>query len=142
MALPNSFAVLSSGTNPNALKSVGNGHSWHKPVVGVAIAASVAILAILGVQQGGNNGVTDAPEVQSVAQIQTNPSAPGQFSTLPAQYVNGQSINAPAITTSASSARMNSYMVNYNEFRTSGTKMQGMLPYVRIIANDAEEKQK
>jgi negative regulator of sigma E activity len=124
---------------PGALKSESKGLSWQKSVAGLAIAASVATLAILGVQQGNNDVDTGASVVPTVADTTTY-SPPGPISTLPPQYVNGQRIISPVVTNPASSSRMNSYMVNYNEFRTTGSKMQGMLPYVRIIANDVEEK--
>jgi sigma-E factor negative regulatory protein RseA len=124
---------------PGALKSESKGLSWQKSVAGLAIAASVAMLAILGVQQGNNDVDTGASVVPTVADTTTY-SPPGPISTLPPQYVNGQRIISPVVTNPASNSRMNSYMVNYNEFRTTGSKMQGMLPYVRIIANDVEEK--
>ena len=124
---------------PAALKSENKGLSWQKSVAGIAIAASVATLAILGVQQGSNDVDTGAPAVQSVVNTATY-TPPGPISTLPPQYVNSQSTDAPVVSSLAVSSRMNSYMVNYNEFRTTGSKMQGMLPYVRIIANDVEEK--
>ena len=99
------------------------------------------MLAILGVQQASNDVDTGSSEVQSV--VNTTKYKPlGPLSTLSPQFVNGQSTVVPVISTAASSSRMNSYMVNYTESRTKGSKMQGMLPYVRIIANDVEEKQK
>lgn len=127
---------------PSALKSVDRGFSWQKSLIGAAIAASVAMLAILGVQQGSNSLDTVPSDVQSVVQNRVYEPSPGQIPAIAPQNVNGQSIIAPALITPASSSRLNSYMVNYNEFRTSGTKMQGMLPYVRIIANDVNEEQK
>ena len=35
-------------------------------------------------------------------------------------------------------SRLNRYLVNYNEYRTNAG-VQGMLPYVRIVAHEVEE---
>jgi sigma-E factor negative regulatory protein RseA len=113
--------------------------SWQRSVAGFAIAASVAAGAILTVQKGEN--ITE-PSAQkpSLAQVSPYPSPPSQVASIPAQVVNAESGNTIIESTPVNSSRLNSYMLNYSEFRTSGSTMQGMLPYVRVIANDVEEK--
>ena len=103
-----------------------------KPVAGLAIAASVAMLAIFAVRhnQGMHNQAT-APElaVAQQAPIETVPLAARQVSVETTELVYKL---IPA------SSRLNSYLVNHNEYRTH-TGMQGMLPYVRIVTYDKQE---
>lgn len=113
---------------------------WIKPVAGFAIAASVAVVAVLSIQQN-NEMVEPALGSQAIVQhtpVQTLPRQ--QFSSATAQLASVQKSLPESIPAAAQiNTRMNSYMLNYNEFRTTSTKMQGMLPYVRIIAHDTEE---
>jgi hypothetical protein len=37
------------------------------------------------------------------------------------------------------SARLNRYLVNYNEYRNNAA-VQGMIPYVRIVTHDEDKK--
>jgi hypothetical protein len=41
-------------------------------------------------------------------------------------------------TTANAQTRLNRYLVNHNEYR-SNAGVQGMLPYVRIVAHEVEE---
>ena len=108
-----------------------------KPVAGFAIAASVAAVAILGIQQhqsGSDNMSAMPPQLASTA----DDSEVLRPITVQAQLrpVNVQT-SAPAeskLTREELDARLNSYLVNYNEYRTH-TGMQGMLPYVRVVAH-------
>jgi sigma-E factor negative regulatory protein RseA len=107
-----------------------------KPVIGFAIAASVAAVAILGVRQIGTNPVTSRIGTEIIASNSPD------------------SVNLPVTTVSSSpvfenethefktpvdaESRLNRYLVNYNEYRTN-RGVQGMLPYVRIVAHEVEE---
>jgi len=110
--------------------------AYVKPLAGLAIAASVAAMAILGVQQNRQElpEVSNPPQIIAQAPVVT-PERQYTFPSRPAsiQLPDGQN------RTPVSDSRMNSYLLNYNEFRTNGTRMQGMIPYVRIIANDREQ---
>ncbi len=103
-----------------------------KPVTGLAIAASVTAAVLLGVQnfQGTpNQGVT----TNTIAQQQTNTLAP------PARFVSygddQSQLNVEA--SEQAEARMNRYMMNYNEIRAN-SGVRGMPPYVRMIGYEAE----
>ena len=92
-----------------------------KPVAGFAIAASVATVAILGIQQNDNSGTTN-----------TN------IAVADNSFVNSQPVastvdeNQLRQVKNDARARMNSYLVNYSEYRTNAG-LQGMLPYARTV---------
>lgn len=93
---------------------------WIKQVAGVAIAASVTGMAIIGVQS--MNSIDPAPAAVPMAKqeeyIRMEPRLVAREETKPAQ----------------SSDRLNSYLVNHNEF-SNNSGIQGMLPYVRIVGH-------
>ena len=119
-------------------------HRILKPVAGFAIAASVAALAILGIQQQRPND-TNLPattpqfaamsdsEVLSPITVQAQ-LRPVNVQTAPVAPTQVQQ----QLTRKELDARLNSYLVNYNEYRTY-TGMQGMLPYVRVVAHGKDE---
>jgi sigma-E factor negative regulatory protein RseA len=101
--------------------------AYLKPVAGFAIAASVATMAILGIQQ--NNGDVEIQEQQTVSftpQKRINSVSPQLASTNSASDAQHRLVKAN------SRARLNSYLVNYNEQRIS-SGFQGMLPYARTV---------
>ena len=125
--------------------------NWVKPVAGFAIAATVAVVAILGLQQNGES-VSQMPQTMAVTstQIPETVVRPVQELTpIPTPIVRQFKPQAklasvetreeelPPVTSPVYS-RMNSYLLNYNEYRSTETQMQGMLPYVRIIAHESE----
>jgi negative regulator of sigma E activity len=95
-----------------------------KPVAGLAIAASVAVVAVLS--------------LQSVRQ--ENPSAADVVATAPltddsaAAGVASLRANNPAHA-SAGAQGLDIYLVNHNEYAVN-RGMQGMLPYVRLVGQD------
>lgn len=117
--------------------------NWIKPVAGFAIAASVAVVAILGIQQKGEDIVSHPQVTGTVAGLPTAAAVAGKSSTapesrqfkVPARLASVETLEEIIIPQPANS-RMNSYLLNYNEYRTTETRMQGMLPYVRIIAHE------
>lgn len=102
-----------------------------KPVAGLAIAASVAMLAIFAVRN--NQGESDPlkPEIPVAQQSPIN-QAP-----LPVRQVRIENTE-PIYQPIPASSRLNSYLVNHNEYRTH-SGMQGMLPYVRIVTYDKQD---
>lgn len=98
-----------------------------KPLAGFAIAASVAIVAILGIQN--NEQAEGGADVQNPSIVQNNvvnPNLLQQVSSGTASEVQLQQARKEA------QARLNSYLVNYNEYRTN-KGLQGMLPYARTV---------
>ena len=88
-----------------------------KPVVGLAIAASVALVAILTVTSVRQSAVETVPPLASNQEVQpaTNLSR-GQWNRV-----------EPHID-----KRMAAYLVNHNEYAAS-RGVQGVMPYVRIV---------
>lgn len=89
-----------------------------KPLAGLAVAASVAVVAVLAVQQArtpdsGPGGV----------QMAANQPIPATAARADAPVRNGE--------------RLNAYLVNHSEYAASGG-MPGMSPYVRIVGYDQE----
>lgn len=92
-----------------------------KPVAGVAIAASVAALAIIGVRQFG--GESAPPAVPRVAVRDTS-----YVQVAGTRWdLRGREIEA----------RLNGYLVNHNEY-TAANSLQGMLHYTRIAGYDTQ----
>jgi sigma-E factor negative regulatory protein RseA len=96
--------------------------NWVRHVAGLAVAASVTAVAIIGVQNlnqpGSLPGVIPAlasqvPATQTVARAER-----------PVNQVSQQVRND----------HLAPYLVNHNEY-SSSTNMQGMLPYVRIVSH-------
>ena len=137
-------------------KSFQHRRDWIKPLAGLAIAASVAVIAILGLQHneedipGGSavmpQTVAQSPQpipktvvaqpIQELSPIATPIVRQFRPPATLASIQTSQSQTAPAMSPEYS--RMNSYLLNYNEYRTRETRMQGMLPYVRIIAHESD----
>ena len=87
-----------------------------KPLAGLALAASVATVAILGVRSLDS-------DVRPAAQV-----AASEFSAATGNRWN----ESPEVE-----ARLNGYLVNHSEY--VGYGMQGMLPYARIVGYDSNE---
>jgi len=83
-----------------------------RPLVGLAVAASVTAVAILSVQILGP--VDNAPMVASTTIV--TPPEPGEATSMPDR-------------------RLNPYLINHNEY-AAATGMPGVLPYVRVVSHD------
>lgn len=96
--------------------------AWYKPVTGLALAASVVLAALFGLQLA-----------QPDAELMPSPAlaaAPISPPPLPVQVV---AFNPPANHLNPpSEARLNSYLVNHNG-QASRNSVNGMLPYVRMV---------
>jgi sigma-E factor negative regulatory protein RseA len=88
-----------------------------KPLVGLAVAASVAVVAVLSLQSvrqespAGASAVATAPVSNEFAAVDATP--------LLADTGNG-------------AQRLDVYLVNHNEYAVN----RGMLPYVRLVGHD------
>lgn len=92
--------------------------TWYKPVTGFALAASVALAALVGLQLSRPDGAL-------------TPAAPLAAATpLPTQVA---ALNPPAdAADEPAETRLNSYLVNHNG-HASRNSVNGMLPYVRMV---------
>ncbi|HED15202.1 MAG TPA: hypothetical protein ENI64_00055 [Gammaproteobacteria bacterium] len=100
---------------------------WLRPLAGFAVAASVAMMAVLGLQNITQPGVS--PVLPELASVKTQPPLIQTVST------NGLRWNVqPAIA-----SRLNGYLVNHNE-SVSSTQLQGMLHYARIAGYEKKRR--
>jgi sigma-E factor negative regulatory protein RseA len=90
-----------------------------KPVAGLAVAASVATVAVFSLQTVRE----DEPSVAAVA------SAPA-----PADYIRSRDTATPDSRPQVEK-NLDIYLVNHNEYAVN-RGMQGMLPYVRIVSHE------
>lgn len=105
-----------------------------KPLAGLAVAASVAAMALVGMQL--HRGTGETPPQPLVASQAPLVQPPGTFTF--ASGHPGEQAARPQLARGQTSARLNRYLVNYNEYR-SNAAIQGMFPYVRIVAHENNE---
>ena len=104
----------------------GRAHAY-KPFVGAAIAASVALLAILGVQRISQ---VSAPAPATVAVAQTPAPGVADYRRVAgARWDLGQ----PEVENN-----LNQYLLSHKR-HADGSGMPGMLPYARIVGYDTSE---
>jgi len=101
-----------------------NSQHLMKQAGGIAIAATMAVTAILTVQQ---RNVAPQNEPLTVASFPLTPNQPASDNI---QTVASQG-ELPRVS-SAVERKLSRYIVNHNEYSTT-SNMQGMLPYVRIV---------
>lgn len=115
-----------------------------KPVAGVALAASVAAVAVIAVRTSGPapgevESVSVTPRIASVDSLPANRLS---SAALPATHPAGGESSAGGIrrlqwTTSQPDVanRLNGYLVNHSEYQSGA--MKGMHPYARIVGYDS-----
>ena len=115
-----------------------------KPVMGFAIAASVAAVAIFNVQQA--NQISETGQIPGtgqpvIAQSSIATSQPSLVTSIATpQLVNQQTGHAQVYQAKNIDPRLNRYLVNYSEYRAN-TGVSGMPPHVRMVANEAESNE-
>lgn len=97
-----------------------------KKVAGLAIAATVAAVAVLTVQ----TNELDSGVAPNLVAASTNP-------VTGIQTVNSTTSSQPL--TSEVESKLSGYLVNHNEYSVTA-RMQGMLPYMRIVGVTAPEQ--
>lgn len=108
-----------------------------RPLAGFAVAASVAALALLGIQVHRSNDKIDP--AASVASIQPSGAAtPANRGITLASGTSVPTSPGSSVHPAYASARLNRYLVNYSEYHSSSA-IQGMFPYVRLVAHGEDE---
>ncbi len=92
-----------------------------KPLAGLAVAASVAAMAVIGLQHLAGHDAGPVAATPRLAAVDT----PTQ------SEIVGTRWDQPQMGT-----RLNAYLVNHSEY-TSGSSLQGMMNYVRIAGYDS-----
>jgi sigma-E factor negative regulatory protein RseA len=125
---------IASGARPSRTVVL-SGRGGMRPLAGLALAASVALVAVLGIF-----ALTDTEkESLEMARGSTGVEVPVAGAQAPSSVVAGAvGIDLARMTwndaTPAVTNRLNGYLVTHNEYLTNG--MRGMLPYARIVAYD------
>ncbi len=103
------------------------GRKVFKQVAGFAVAATVAAIAIVSLQNNQIDPVTKSPEL-----AQVNPPA---INVVPNQAIARVSatVNDKSRLSKEATSKLNGYIVNHYEYSVAG-KLQGMLPYMRIVS--------
>jgi sigma-E factor negative regulatory protein RseA len=99
-----------------------------KQAGGVAIAATIAVAAVLTVQQQGPSEKGQPMTVASVPVMTSSPES-GNIRNVTANV--SHPAEQPRVST-AIERKLSNYIVNHNEYSAT-SNMQGMLPYVRIV---------
>jgi len=103
---------------------------WWKPVAGLAVAASVALVAVLA--------VTSLRTGSNTAPVPTLASAPPVgAATSAGTRVSDTSGDQWERLDPRIDKRLSGYLVNHNEYAAS-RGVQGVMPYVRIVGYDRE----
>mgnify|MGYP001544810714 FL=1 len=95
-----------------------------RPVAGLAVAASVAVVAVTALQNSQDETSVPAPAVAT---------APADSTYIRSQ--DGVLAVAPEPGPRVDNSLLDPYLVNHNEYAAS-RGMQGMLPYVRIVGHE------
>ena len=117
------MTVLMREPAAQAADRTGNFTRFSRAAAGLAVAASVAVVAIVGLRHDTSyvpQGAAPSEIVPPTAPLQTMPVSYGMVSNA---AWNG---NAPDVQ-----AELRNYVINHNEFATSLTR-QSMLPYMYI----------
>lgn len=110
-----------------------------KPAAGFAIAASVAAVAILGIQHNTAEQPQQANPVQLAERTPDYNMNVSRYTFPVATDTTVTPARVEQVGGVERNPQLNSYLVNYNEFRTSQNGVQGIIPYVRMIANDEDQ---
>lgn len=115
--------------------------AWIKPLSGMAIAASVAMVTVVTVRTVGTGN--DDASVQAIAENGKASAIDTSAPVIPVNPVIAQHVRA-ASTDAANDAllrnrQLSEYMMNHSGY-AGQTSVQGMIPYVRVVSFDAEAK--
>lgn len=118
---------IMAAVEQDPVQQVGRPAHWLgvlKPVAGLAVAASVAVVAVLTLQAPDS-----APPGTVGAQLAATPPASATYARLTPP--------PPAVTATPASGRLNEYLVNHSEYAASGG-IPGMLPHARIVGYERD----
>lgn len=114
-----------------------------KPAAGLAIAASVAVVAVIGFQSLSPTDIGSQQHMTGPSlAVSTTPEPAVQYAAdrPPARVVSTEARQAMPVQRQQMDPqyRFNSYLLNHSEYRAN-TGVQAFTPYVRIVTHDREE---
>ena len=113
---------------------------WPVPLPGLALAASIAAVAILGIRGLDDGGAQSPPvagasrhEAAAESPLSTDPgSTVSRIASGAVQSAGSEAVRRPwSDAAPDAEARLNVYLVNHNEY--AGNGVRGVVPYVRIV---------
>jgi sigma-E factor negative regulatory protein RseA len=107
-----------------------NRRVWWKPLAGLSVAASVALVAVLTVTSVRETGKEPVPAVATTQPTDKSDTAVTRVSNAGNEQWDRLD---PEID-----KRLSGYLVNHNEYAAS-RGVQGVMPYVRIVGYDTSE---
>ena len=123
-AIENIDAEAPQAASPGAARRVAR---FGQPVAGLAVAASVAMLAIFTLQ-----GPVGAPMDSAVpVEVVPGTSAIASNPVLPARQVDFSNVRSPELQN-----QLRGYLMNHNE-HAGNSRLRGVMPYVQIAAQDS-----
>ena len=112
----------------------------YEPIIGFAIAASVAVVAILGIQNKSN--ISPYMETNTVVMDEKIIDSQQETFSFHDYQMSPRTIKASAKPStkfdSFTKQRLNNYLINHSKYRHN-IKMNSVLPYARIVTIDSEE---
>ncbi len=109
-----------------------------KPLAGLAIAASVAMIALIAVQMGHQTEPA-RPASDIMADVAATAAPPARAPARSFTFQDSPLLPAgPGVSVSVADQRMKNYLVSHNEFRSNG-RINGIPPYVRVVTLEARE---
>ena len=115
--------------------------AWTKPLTGMAIAASVAMVTVVAVRTV-NTPSADNP-VQVIAETASTPVSTNVAAVTPVNPAIAQHVRAASTDTAQQNQlrnrQLNDYMIDHSGFAGQST-MQGMMPYVRVVSFDNQAR--
>lgn len=121
-------------TEPTVLAPQRQGRPMLRPVAGFAIAASVAAMAVFGIRQ-----MTSEQQLDAAPAVAVSAPLAGGDALLAAETrrIEADPVVDPVEETFHSQRRLNSYLVKFNEQRSS-LGVPGVNPYVRIVGFESD----
>ena len=107
-----------------------------EPIIGFAIAASVAAIAILGIQN--KNNIVPNIETNTVAMDEKIIDSQYETFSFPETQITPVTIEASTKFNSFTQQRLNNYLINHSKYKHN-IKMNSVLPYARIVTIESEE---
>ena len=110
--------------------------AYFKPIAGLAVAASVAAIAIMGIQQLQTSTPESAPQIAQVQRPQVVPSPQIQqanlVTSIPVQLRQTQAVRSGQLQMTPD-LRINRYILNHNEYQ-SNLGLSRMAPNIRLVS--------
>lgn len=121
---------------PATVQGAGRMPLW-KPVAGLAVAASVALVAVLTVTSVNEIPVNNVPVLATADPAPVIARVPSPNPAITQVSDSGEDTQWDRLDPSIDK-RLSGYLVNHNEYAAS-RGVQGVMPYVRIVSHDTGE---